>query len=271
MMPLYEIVPNLSEGRDSVTIDAAAAAVERGGARLIDRSSDGVHHRSVLTVVGDEAQVLEAAVALAGVALRTHRSARPSRRSSAHRVARRSAVRPAPWGRSPGSRGARPPRRGRDLAALPHPFLLLRRGGEAQRAPASARRPPQYRVGSRRRRRFAPRERRSDCHRCTRDSDRVQRRACDRRSRGGPSDRADDSGTRRRPALASGACIAARAGLRAGFLQCHGLSSNAPLSYRRAGGAAGGAARCQNLALRAGRLPSLGSGGGFGRVLFGSY
>ena len=69
MTPLYEIVPNLSEGRDAATIDAAAAAVERGGARLIDRSSDDVHHRSVLTVVGDEAQVLEAAVALAGVAL----------------------------------------------------------------------------------------------------------------------------------------------------------------------------------------------------------
>ncbi len=69
MTPLYEIVPNLSEGRDSETIDAAAAAVERAGARLIDRSSDQVHHRSVLTIVGNEAQVLEAAVALAGVAL----------------------------------------------------------------------------------------------------------------------------------------------------------------------------------------------------------
>ncbi len=69
MTPLYEIVPNLSEGRDSETIDAAAAAVERAGACLIDRSSDQVHHRSVLTIVGNEAQVLEAAVALAGVAL----------------------------------------------------------------------------------------------------------------------------------------------------------------------------------------------------------
>lgn len=68
-MPLFEIVPNLSEGRDATTIDAACAAVERTGARLLDRSSDSVHHRSVLTIVGDGSQVLGAAVALAGVAL----------------------------------------------------------------------------------------------------------------------------------------------------------------------------------------------------------
>ncbi len=68
-MALFEIVPNLSEGRDSAAIDAACAAVEATGARLLDRSSDRVHHRSVLTVVGDAEQVLDAAVALAGVAL----------------------------------------------------------------------------------------------------------------------------------------------------------------------------------------------------------
>jgi glutamate formiminotransferase len=69
MTPLYEIVPNLSEGCDAATIDAAAEAVGRTGARLVDRSSDAVHHRSVLTIVGDESQVLDAAIALAGVAL----------------------------------------------------------------------------------------------------------------------------------------------------------------------------------------------------------
>jgi glutamate formiminotransferase len=68
-VPLFEIVPNLSEGRDPATIDAAAAAVECSGARLLDRSSDLVHHRSVLTIVGDADQVVEAGVALAGVAL----------------------------------------------------------------------------------------------------------------------------------------------------------------------------------------------------------
>jgi glutamate formiminotransferase len=79
---LYEIVPNLSEGRDQGTIAAACAAVEASGARLLDWSSDAVHHRSVLTIVGDETQVLDAAVALAGVALeridlRSHRGVHP--------------------------------------------------------------------------------------------------------------------------------------------------------------------------------------------------
>ncbi|MBV8197740.1 MAG: glutamate formimidoyltransferase [Candidatus Eremiobacteraeota bacterium] len=67
--PLFEIVPNLSEGRDSAIVDAAVAAVESTGARVVDRSSDAVHHRSVLTVIGGATAVLEAAVALAGVAL----------------------------------------------------------------------------------------------------------------------------------------------------------------------------------------------------------
>jgi len=75
-------VPNLSEGRDPATIEAACAAAENVGARLLDWSSDAVHHRSVLTIVGDAAQVLDAAIALAGVAvaridLRTHRGAHP--------------------------------------------------------------------------------------------------------------------------------------------------------------------------------------------------
>jgi len=79
---LFEIVPNLSEGRDETTIDAACAAVARTGARLIDRSSDAVHHRSVLTIVGDADSVLAAAVTLAEVALeridlRGHRGVHP--------------------------------------------------------------------------------------------------------------------------------------------------------------------------------------------------
>jgi glutamate formiminotransferase len=66
---LFELVPNLSEGRDAATIDAAVAAVEAAGARVLNRSSDSIHHRSVLTIVGDAARVLAAAVELAGVAL----------------------------------------------------------------------------------------------------------------------------------------------------------------------------------------------------------
>ena len=66
---MFEIVPNLSEGRNAETIAAAVSAVEAAGARVLNWSSDELHHRSVLTIVGDAAAVLDAAVALAGVAL----------------------------------------------------------------------------------------------------------------------------------------------------------------------------------------------------------
>jgi len=79
---LFEIVPNLSEGRDAAFVEEAVASVEAIGARVLHRTSDAVHHRSVLTVVGTAQQVLEASVALAGVALaridlRTHRGVHP--------------------------------------------------------------------------------------------------------------------------------------------------------------------------------------------------
>ena len=81
-MPLFEIVPNLSEGRDESTIDAAVDAALAAGARVLHRTSDPVHHRSVLTIAGNGDQVLDAAVALAGVAveridLRSHRGIHP--------------------------------------------------------------------------------------------------------------------------------------------------------------------------------------------------
>ncbi|MDP9111679.1 MAG: glutamate formimidoyltransferase [Candidatus Eremiobacteraeota bacterium] len=79
---LFQIVPNLSEGRDTAVIEAAAKAVHGAGARLLHLTSDERHNRSVLTVAGSGSQVLEAAVALAGVAmeridLRTHRGVHP--------------------------------------------------------------------------------------------------------------------------------------------------------------------------------------------------
>lgn len=81
-LPLFEIVPNVSEGRDAAIVDACVDAVTAAGARVIDHSSDAVHHRSVITAVGSADQVLAASVALAGVAsaridLRAHRGVHP--------------------------------------------------------------------------------------------------------------------------------------------------------------------------------------------------
>lgn len=81
-MALFEIVPNISEGRRSETIDACVRAVTDTGARVLHRTSDAVHHRSVLTVAGNDRSVLAAAIALAGAAaesidLRTHSGVHP--------------------------------------------------------------------------------------------------------------------------------------------------------------------------------------------------
>jgi glutamate formiminotransferase / 5-formyltetrahydrofolate cyclo-ligase len=57
MTPL-ESVPNLSEGRDRATVDAIASAFGAAGARILDVHVDPDHHRSVVTLLGDE-QALE--------------------------------------------------------------------------------------------------------------------------------------------------------------------------------------------------------------------
>jgi glutamate formiminotransferase len=79
---LFEIVPNISEGRDAATVDAAIAAMQAEGVRVIHRTSDAVHHRSVITAAGSASQVVAAAVALARVTaeridLRSHRGEHP--------------------------------------------------------------------------------------------------------------------------------------------------------------------------------------------------
>ena len=78
----FEIVPNVSEGRDRSVIDACVAAMETEGAQVVHRMSDPVHHRSVITAIGRASQVVAASVALARVAharidLRRHRGAHP--------------------------------------------------------------------------------------------------------------------------------------------------------------------------------------------------
>jgi glutamate formiminotransferase len=76
-----ESVPNFSEGRDRETIHAIGRALSER-ARLLDVHADADHHRSVFTVVGEDAGLVEALVA--GVAcareridLRRHEGAHP--------------------------------------------------------------------------------------------------------------------------------------------------------------------------------------------------
>lgn len=79
---LFECVPNISEGRSASVIDACVAAVERCGARVLHRTSDPVHNRSVLTLAGSSSSVRDAAIALAEVTveridLRVHEGVHP--------------------------------------------------------------------------------------------------------------------------------------------------------------------------------------------------
>lgn len=81
-MPLFEIVPNFSEGRDDAFLRDAESVVRPTGAHVLHAAGDPAHHRSVITVAGDGEAVLEAGVALAGFAaeridLRTHRGEHP--------------------------------------------------------------------------------------------------------------------------------------------------------------------------------------------------
>jgi glutamate formiminotransferase/glutamate formiminotransferase/formiminotetrahydrofolate cyclodeaminase len=80
VLPL-ESVPNFSEGRDRVTIDAIGAALATH-ARLLDVHADADHNRSVFTVVGTEGRLLEGLLAAVKVAreridLRRHEGVHP--------------------------------------------------------------------------------------------------------------------------------------------------------------------------------------------------
>ena len=83
MKTIIECVPNISEGRDTGSIEAIAAAVRAApGVRLLDVSSDASHNRSVLTFVGD-APAVRAGVsalfraALERIDLRRHKGEHP--------------------------------------------------------------------------------------------------------------------------------------------------------------------------------------------------
>ena len=66
MLPL-EAVPNFSEGRDSVLIGLLGRELAER-ARLLDIHTDSDHNRSVYTVVGDDADVVDALLAAVAVA-----------------------------------------------------------------------------------------------------------------------------------------------------------------------------------------------------------
>lgn len=72
--PVLECVVNISEGRDLATVEAIAAAAGRD---LLDVHTDPHHHRSVLTLVGEDAPRAVAAEACSRLDLRAHRGVHP--------------------------------------------------------------------------------------------------------------------------------------------------------------------------------------------------
>jgi glutamate formiminotransferase len=80
---LIECIPNFSEGRRQGVIDEIAAAAARvDGVHLLDVQSDATHNRSVVTFVGHEGPVAEAAfraieTAAALIDLNLHEGAHP--------------------------------------------------------------------------------------------------------------------------------------------------------------------------------------------------
>ena len=65
---ILECVPNFSEGTDAGVVLEIVRAMQVEGVRLLDYSLDADHNRSVVTVAGTPAQVVEAAVRAAGKA-----------------------------------------------------------------------------------------------------------------------------------------------------------------------------------------------------------
>ena len=81
---MFECVPNISEGRNQATIDAAAEAVRgTSGVHLLNIHSDPDHNRSVLTYVSESADAIAEAtlrlyeVAVPLIDLRIHHGAHP--------------------------------------------------------------------------------------------------------------------------------------------------------------------------------------------------
>jgi glutamate formiminotransferase len=67
--PIVECVPNFSEGTDARRVEAIVAAMRVEGVHLLDWSMDADHNRSVVTLAGDPAAMVEAAVRGVGKAV----------------------------------------------------------------------------------------------------------------------------------------------------------------------------------------------------------
>jgi glutamate formiminotransferase / 5-formyltetrahydrofolate cyclo-ligase len=66
---IVECVPNFSEGRDARRVEAIIAAMRNDGVHLLDWSMDADHNRSVVTIAGEPAAVVESAICAAGKAV----------------------------------------------------------------------------------------------------------------------------------------------------------------------------------------------------------
>lgn len=60
--PVVECVPNFSEGIDAKKVEAIVSSMHVDGVRLLDWSMDADHNRSVVTLAGEPAAIVEAAV-----------------------------------------------------------------------------------------------------------------------------------------------------------------------------------------------------------------
>ena len=67
--PIVECVPNFSEGTDTARVEAILCAMRGEGVYLLDLSMDADHNRSVVTLAGAPAAVVEAAVRGVGKAV----------------------------------------------------------------------------------------------------------------------------------------------------------------------------------------------------------
>ena len=185
-MPVFEIVPNFSEGRDPAFLEAAAATALESGARVLHRTATRPTTAASSRSPATATKCCEAGVALAGMAadridLRRHRGAHP-------RIGALDVLPFVPLeGAEPGRRcRSRPSSRCRDLGALPESLILLRSRGPPRQPAKSARLAPRRvrrtrrslcrsAVGPRRGRRRSARKRRRGGHRRPARLDRFQR------------------------------------------------------------------------------------------------